>query len=347
MAQRLSAQNKKDFRATTNKLEATTDLTVNLKGIGEYELTRNAHTQIAQRLQIPQKYYDRMTQDSPELWATNVNHWFNESPENRLIRTIANGEGDSQRIRAFLSDRYRVLDNEELLENILPVLSERNDISIESCHVDDNKLFLKAFFTDLETEVKGDAKVGDLIRAGVSISNSEVGTGSLTVAPMTYRLWCTNGAYSNTSMRKYHVEGRKNAIADNIEQMLTDETKKAKDNAFWLQTRDLVKSCMTMDFLNAEVEKYSEATTKKIEGEIVEVVKATTKHFGLNEDQNSSILDQIIRSGDLTQYGLFNAVTRTAEDQTDYYDSDNLERVGGQIISLSNTEWRKLSTAVA
>lgn len=332
---------KKDYKAGTDRLQANGNGLVEIDSIGNFELTNNAHSQVAARLNIPKKYYDKMVVDAPELWATNVNHWFKSNPETRMVRTL------DGKIRAFLSDRYRVLDNLELMEHILPVLSERDDLSIESMNINENKLHIKAFFKSLEKEVTSSTQKNDLIRAGICITNSEVGGGALTVSPMTYRLWCLNGAYSDTSRRKYHVEGRKGDANDQVQAILTDETKQVKDKAFWMETRDLVKSCMTLDFLDNEVAKYEGATAKKIEGQIVEVVNRAANHFAINETQKNGVLEHLIAGGDLTQYGLFNAFTRTSQDIEDYETADRFEQIGGQIVTLNDRDWKTISTAVA
>lgn len=72
-----------------------------------------AHGQVADYLKIPRKYYDKMLQDQKagSLLQNNVNHWFGQSNGNkRMIRVLDN------RGRAFLSSRYRILDNGPMLE---------------------------------------------------------------------------------------------------------------------------------------------------------------------------------------------------------------------------------------
>ena len=59
-----------------------------------------------------------MRKEAPEPLATNVNEWFHNKPERRMIRTL-----DGQ-ARAFLSDRYRRLDNYDLASTVLPILIE-------------------------------------------------------------------------------------------------------------------------------------------------------------------------------------------------------------------------------
>src|SRR4030067_2793784 len=72
-------------------------------------LTEFAHSQLAYKTGIPKKYYDRLREAGRgQLLADNVNAWIHDK-ERRLIR-VMDGE-----VRAILSDRYRVMDNHDLM----------------------------------------------------------------------------------------------------------------------------------------------------------------------------------------------------------------------------------------
>ena len=75
-------------------------------------IQETAHRQMGAHLGIPWKYYDKMLQEDPDLLAYNVNRWFQtREPTQRLLRTI------DGRARAFLSNRYRRIDNFEMSES--------------------------------------------------------------------------------------------------------------------------------------------------------------------------------------------------------------------------------------
>jgi hypothetical protein len=88
-----------------------------------------ALTQIGERTGIPAKYLGRMQGEAPKLLAANVNHWFKEAPERRMVRTL---DGN---IRAFLSDRYMRVDNIDVAEAVLPVLQQTEGLRILSTGV--------------------------------------------------------------------------------------------------------------------------------------------------------------------------------------------------------------------
>jgi len=331
-------KSKKDYISDTTALTMTDKGTLDLKDTGEFKIKNNAHGQLAARLKIPKQYYDRMLENSPKLLAENVNHWFQSNPEQRMIRTL------DDEVRAFLSEKYRALDNWDLMMAALPILEEHEiDVNSSTFEVTENRLYLKAIFPHLETEIKGSPRVGDIVQAGLCISNSEVGAGSLRIEPFIYQLWCANGCFSNIAMRKYHT-GRSNGTSfEDVQEILRDETKQISDKALWMQVGDVVRTAINQDIFQANVNKMAGTIENKIEGDSVKVVEVVQKTFNFNEGQRSDIMKHLIDGGDLSQYGLCNAVTRTANDQSDYEQATALERAGGKIIDLGPTEWNKLS----
>src|SRR5262249_40687809 len=82
-----------------------------------------------------------------------------------------------------------------------------------------------------------------------------------------------------------------------------------------------------------------------LEGDPVKVVELTAKRFGMTEDEGKSVLRYLIQGGDLSRFGLFNAVTRTAEDLESYDRATEFERFGGEIVELKRNEWAELQEA--
>lgn len=110
MAQELLRQSKakQDYLVNTGSLSlsVTSDapqlrVTENgLDKIAPLDIRQTAHRQLGTYLGIPQKYYELMRTDAPELLAYNANYWFSQKNELRTLRTM---DGCA---RAFLSNRY-------------------------------------------------------------------------------------------------------------------------------------------------------------------------------------------------------------------------------------------------
>lgn len=291
-----------------------------------------AHRQIGAALNIPTKYYDKMRTEYPELLAENVNGWFGRNPQTRMVRTL---DGNA---RAFLSDKYRRIDNFEIAETVLPILSEIPDARVESCEVTETKMYLKVVNPRLEADVVP----GDTVQAGIIITNSEVGCGSVAVQPLLYRLVCTNGMVVNdAAARRYHI-GRANTQGENFG-IFTDETIKADDKAFMLKIRDTVKAATEQIHFQKVVDMMRVANGVKLDTpDIPKFVELTASEFGLTQNEGKGVLDHLIRDGNLSLYGLANAVTRYSQDVESYDRATELESAGYTILGMSMSQLNKL-----
>ncbi len=352
LAQELDRQNdaKRDFLADTRKMEVKVEAPIQDPETGEphgavpklhlgdqsLSMTDNFGSQMSAKLRIPKQYYDRMRTSAPVLFAENVNHWLKTEPEKRMVRTL---DGSA---RAFLSDRYRALDNYDLLQTALPIVTEHK-CEVISCEVTENRMYLKALIPGLEAAIK----VGDVVKAGIVISNSEVGAGSLRVEPFTYRLICTNGMISQSALRRYHVGRRNGTDMQDIMEVLSDKTKQISDAAFWMQVQDVIKAAFKRELFDAVIANLKAATERPINGDPVAAVQLVKKNYGFTDEQGSAILKNLIKGGDLTQWGIANAVTATANTMSDYETATTFERTGGKIIELPQTDWKRIAEAAA
>jgi len=335
------AESKKDYIADTRKLSmrpATTGEApdgVYLDGVnGGMTMKPIAHGQLANTLGIPKAYYDRMLTEAPDLLSRNVNNWLHNGPSKKLIRCL-----DGQ-VRAILSDSYRPMDNFELAMAVLPKLKELR-AEVKSCEVTDNRLYLKAI-TD---RVQGEVKKGDIVQAGVSISNSEVGQGSLRVEALDYRLVCLNGMISEVAVRKAHLGRTKayDAIED-ARDYFRSETRALEDKTLWMQVQDATGAMFNQDRLNVRLDKYRAAGEKQFASRPVEdVVEVTATRYGFSVEEKSGVLQNLIKGGDLSAWGLANAITRTAQDVESYDRATELEGLGGRVVELSQKEWDSLT----
>ena len=152
-------------------------------GVERYGITNLARRQLAEKLKIPFAYFERMRAEQPALLDRNVNTWLQSDGERRLVRTL---DGN---VRAVLSDRYRRLHNYDLAENVLPILQRLPEARFESVELTETKMYIKVVTPRVEYEIAP----GDVVQAGIVITNSEVGQGTLSVQPLVYRLVCRNG----------------------------------------------------------------------------------------------------------------------------------------------------------
>lgn len=314
-----------DYRVNTRYMHITAIAELDLQ-MPKYEplmINDLVHSQIAGRLNIPQKYYDVMLAKAPYLLAHNINHWFEKSPETRLIRTLDN------RVRAFLSSSYRPLDNFKLVETVLPKLQKLN-ATIESSEITERHIYIKAVFNQIE----GKVEKGDIVKMGLIVSNSEVGCGSLKIEPMVYRLVCKNGMIvADSGIRKYHI-GRRND-EDNAQEYFRNATRIADDKAFWMKIKDVIDATVNKDHFAKIVADLQHAKSQPLMVDPIDSVKKIQNNYRMTDDESKSVLTHLIKGGDLSTYGIIQAVTRTSQDLTDYDRATEFERIGGEILAIN------------
>ena len=309
----------------------------------KFDTTDLFHRQIGSTLDIPAKYYDQMRKHKPELLAQNVNAWFGDREQNYMIsdgRTASDVSPQNPSVaRALLSDRYRRIDNMEIATDVLPLFAGQADMTVASSAVTSQRLYLKIVNTRLEQEVKP----GDVVQAGVVISNSEVGLGAVSVQPLIYRLVCSNGLIAgDVGERRTHI-GRAVEAADEKYNIYSDGTREAEDKLLLMKLRDATKAALEESKFAMIVDKLRDSTDAKITGHVPDVVELTSKAYGLNQCEQESILDYLIAGGDLSLYGLSNAVTRASQDVESYDRATMLENIGWQVVSMSPSQWREIN----
>jgi len=331
------SQEKKDYIAPTTKMFMNGGR-LHINDAGDFEIGNVAHQQLADRLQIPKKYYDRMRTEEPSLLDTNVNTWFSKKPERRMVRTLDNTA------RAFLSDRYLPMDNDMVANGALPVLMENGNIQIKSSQITEKKLYIQA----VTPAIQGEVKRGEPIQAGVVISNSEVGCGRLLVENLLYFLACSNGMIGSMSLGKNHIGRRITQDEFDLNEYFTSETVMADNHAFMLKIRDTVKGALDRTIFDREIQKLQLAAENRIPaGVISNTVEEVTKMFSLTISEGENVLSRLIEGGDLTQYGLAGAITNLANDIDDYDRVIDLERLGGTVVNLNRSEWNTITQVAA
>ncbi len=331
---------KKDFIADSAKLTMQTEheegkvrlrTALEVSGNGIFPITPLAHDQIGSRLKIPSPYYDRMLNNAPDLLATNVNAWFRLNPEKRMVRTMHGA------MRSFNSNRYNRIENEEIAEVALPILYDIPDVQIVSSEITERRMYIQA----VAPRITGEVKKGDIVQAGVVISNSEVGCGAVSVAALDFRLICLNGAISQDKFRAYHV-GRN--IDDNVE-LWADDTRKADDRAVLLKVRDMVRSAVNEVRFKERIDQMKELAGVKVTGKIERAVEVLSSKIGTSEDERGGILRALIEGADLSAWGMLNAVTAQSHTARSYDRAIEFESAGGKLLEMGKNEWREILEA--
>jgi hypothetical protein len=334
-----------DFRLPTAALQMTDNCNLvfgdDKVGQHEYELNNWSNQQLASHVEIPKGYYDKLSSQNKALLAQNVNHGLSikskeKDKSGRLIRVL------DGKVRGYLSTSYRTMDSHDVLEAMLPSLLD-NGFEVVSSEVTEKRLYLKT----TSKKIQGEIKKGDVVQYGVMVTTSDVGAGQLNIEPYINRLVCTNGMVMSSTFKKAHL-GR-NQFSGYIEQVMSDRTRSLNDAAFYATLRDYLTSTMQPQVFQQQIELMQNAANRAIENtDLEKVIDISMKTVGQSAEHVKKGLLHALASGNenagLTQWGLANSFTAYAKnDNLTYDEATDLERAGGQILELNQTQWKRIA----
>ena len=122
-----------------------------------------------------------------------------------------------------------------------------------------------------------------------------------------------------------------------------EDTLEAEDKAFMLRLRDATMAAIEEARFSQIVGRLQESSQAKITGRIQDVVELTGKNYGLSTAEQDSILNYLIQGGDLSLYGLSNAITRSSQDVESYDRATTLEAVGWNVATMASSQWREIN----
>ena len=342
---------KKDALVYSNSLVMASNGTSRLalpEDAGAFQLQPTAHRQLGQHLSIPSAFYDAMqahVEDwlDPEgrpLFDTTVNSLLRARPadEKRLVRTL---DGNA---RAFLSAKYRAMDNLPILASVLPVLQEEQGIDWQgaSMEVTDSRLYLKL----VNQRVQGEVKVGDIVQAGVLITNSEVGLGAFRVQPLMFRLVCSNGLVTpdqSAGRMARHVGGVLGGNgSDEAFEWLADDTLAARSDATIKEMRDVIRASLSEAFFSKALDTARGAAATRINGDPSKAVEWVQDKYGLTDEERGGVMRNLIEGADLSLWGLVNSITAMAQTVDSYDRSTELEVAGDKLLALPAPDLKAL-----
>ena len=111
------------------------------------------------------------------------------------------------------------------------------------------------------------------------------------------------------------------------------------------QVRDVVRSALSEDTFRQIAMKMQKTMGIELKASPVKTVEVLRQRYTLSEEEGDGVLNHLIKGGDLSGYGLVNAVTRYSQDVEDYDRATEFEALGGKLIELSGREWKGLAEA--
>lgn len=293
---------------------------------------RAAHSQIASILEIPGKYYERMRAEAPRLLADNVNRWMPQQRA-RMLRTL-DIESDKPQLRAMLSSQYRIVDNMDVLGEAIPEL-DRAALQISRADITPDRMTITAHLPrDHKHGFEIKPGSGDIVSAGVTITNSENGSGCVTVEPFFFRWICSNGMIGKVGNRNRAFSAR-HAGRSLRPGQVTRRVIEAEHRAILANVQSAVRHALDPRAIEDDI-----AMMRRAAGEDVpeprKALERLNKANRITETQLDSILARFIRNSQRdgsNRWAFANAVTEEGRDTENADTRHDLETLGAEIVA--------------
>lgn len=290
--------------------------------------TANCDLQVAKRLGIPTAYAKRMRGENVPLLDANVNGWLPEHGKNVMVRSLIDEGGRTGIARAFMSDQYNALDNMDFLMGILKAVKETgHPYEFRAVNLTEDSLTLDIVSPAVEALAPelmkgyvspfGGGKGDELpvLRGGIRFQNSETGGGRLRVVPYVVVLICNNGA-TMTKFAEDFSFGRVHRGARLAEGAInwSQDTRRAQVEALVAEASDAVRHFLDPVWFKAQVAEIERQALKPIEaGDVIDVIATVSKALAFTDTERDLILGDFIAGAQLTNGGVFQAITATAQ----------------------------------
>ena len=265
-------------------------------GSETHSLKPIAQQSIANRLGIPIQYLRKCPED---IQALNLNHWIKHEKNEELFFRF-----DRNDVRAIFTPRYIPTDNLEVLKK-LDALNYAADTRVQ-CNLDNE--FMSLSIPDGRETFQ---VYGEKMTPGISVSNSEVGLASLSIAAFMLRLVCTNGMISKTevSASYRHVSAK---ILAGLPEVLSNVSKELA------QQKEQIKLSLESKVTNPE-----------------STINNFNNQFLLNKTEKEAVTWAIPLEYGFTMFSIVNVYTKAAQYKSLPAESSfRLEKVGGTILGM-------------
>ena|SRR5882672_6791620 len=87
-----------------------------------------------------------------------------------------------------------------------------------------------------------------------------------------------------------------------------------------IRARDILAAALDNGRFQAWLQTLQATTEHKLEGDPVNAIEVLGQKLALNLEERASVLRNLIDGGDLSRFGVINAITRTAAEAVESYD---------------------------
>jgi hypothetical protein len=305
-----------------------------------FSLTKNCKEDVSSKLGIPSKFYQRLETSQTDMLDYNVSELLKREPGTYFLRSFQSDDGTGI-ARAFLSDSYRVIDNLDVLTAALSSIKDTGvNIKIESCDITESSMHARFYLPDVEVKApellenyrgsRNPLSNDGGIFGGFSIRNSETGRGKFSITPRLIVGACRNGmVFKQDATSRIHLGSKMEAGIVKSSQ----ETMDKEYSLIMSEIKDAVNTFSSKEFLEGKINRILGNNHRIAKPQ--EAIENVVKWSGLPNELTDDLLSAFIDGGDVTRFGIAQAMTWVAYDHADAELALELESSAAELMTAS------------
>lgn len=331
--QRILSETPKDVVVAANKLQfRPTDGGIAM-GVSQMTAVHdNGLSQLAGRVGLPMQAV-RHLQEVGQPWANQLlAHTLAEhtahavDTHGEVSRYLVRRDHTGQKVMAVLSDRFRRIDCRPGLDALIGTAQQHGALVTDAV-LSDTRASVRVLIPQLF-----EISAGEFVLFGVSWRNSDYGRGAQDVAGFILRLWCLNGAVSESKLRQVHIGAR---LSEDFS--YSKATLEADARASRLALQDITRGMLAPSSVRGMADMLTAAAAKTINPD--DAIKAVAKKEGWSKGMTGQVADAFNRPdveelpAGQTVWRLSNAISWVAKQETtSAEDRLDLERAAGSVL---------------
>jgi len=284
--------------------------------------------------------------DQKPLLTQIVNEQFERDSRKFLVRSQQNEAGLFV-ARAFCGDTYKPIDDDLILETMIPVIEEHDT---EYVILGGRATMERTYFNIVTKDpvvVMPTANGDREVHLGTSISNSGTGDGAFEGSFFACDAYCLNGLrFGQQNHMEFREVHRGSKISQEYGKLQADSFRKAELASLKVLIADATRAALDPKKHAEFAEILKESHEAQVTGDPIEVIKrvGTENKFS---DIETKIAEMAMQNEEPNLYGVQAAVTRMAQEVESFSRRVKLEEIAGKLITLPTVKRDSLLATTA
>lgn len=284
--------------------------------------------------------------DQKPLLTQIVNEQFERDSRKFLVRSQQN-EAGLFIARAFCGDTYKPIDDDLILETMIPVIEEHDT---EYVILGGRATMERTYFNIVTKDpvvVMPTANGDREVHLGTSISNSGTGDGAFEGSFFACDAYCLNGLrFGQQNHMEFREVHRGSKISQEYGKLQADSFRKAELASLRVLIADATRAALDPKKHAEFAEILKESHKAQVTGDPIEVVKRIGAENKFS-DIETKIAQMAMQNEEPNLYGVQASITRMAQEVESFSRRVKLEEIAGKLVTLPTVKRDSLLATTA